>query len=210
MRFFNKEKKFGLTGIVKGHHQVTYKGVPAVKSPFDYVLYQMLIFRLQPDLIVEIGTHKGGTALYLADLLNLNGKGQLHTIDLPGNREDDALHQHPRITVFKEGFKAYNTDTLNQYSCILVIEDGSHQYADTLAAMEKFAPFVTDSSYLLVEDGIVTEMGIANDFDGGPQRAIRQFLSANKNFSIDRTYCDFFGPNVTFNVNGYLKKNSGS
>ncbi len=210
MHFFNKEKKIGLNGIVKGHHQVTYKSVPAVKSPFDYVLYQMLIFRLQPDLIIEIGTHKGGSALYLADLLNETGKGHLHTIDLPENQEDPALHHHPRITVFKEGFKAYNTDSLGQYSCILVIEDGSHQYADTLSAMEKFAPFITPGSYLLVEDGIVTEMGIEKDFDGGPQKAIRRFLSTNKDFSIDRSYCDFFGPNVTFNVNGYLKKHTGS
>jgi len=210
MRIFNKEKKFGLKGIVKGHHLVTYKTVPAVKSPFDYVLYQMLIFRLRPDLIIEIGTHKGGTALYLADLLNETGKGLLHTIDLPENQEDPSLHQHPRISVFKNGFRDYPTDSLSQYPCILVIEDGSHQFADTLEAMEKFAPYVTPGSYLLVEDGIVTEMGIDKDFDGGPQKAIHRFLATHTEFSIDRACCDFFGPNVTFNVDGYLKKQSGS
>lgn len=206
MRFFQREKKFGLTGIVRGHHQVTYKNIPAVKSPFDYVLYQMLIFRLRPDLIIEIGTHKGGTALYLADLLQETGKGELHTIDLPDNPEEPSLHQHERIRVFKKGFREYDTSELGRYPCILVIEDGSHQYRDTLEAMEKFAPHVTPGSYLLVEDGIVTEMGVAKDFDGGPQRAIRDFLAKHTEFSIDRTYCDFFGPNVTFNVNGYLKK----
>lgn len=206
MRFFHKEKKYNLSGIIKGHHQVTYKNIPAVKSPFDYVMYQMLIFRLRPDLIIEIGTHKGGTALYLADLLNETGKGELHTIDLPKNQEDPALLQHGRIKVFKNGFREYDTKELSRYPCILVIEDGSHQYGDTLEAMEKFSPFVSQDSYLLVEDGIVTEMGVAKDFDGGPQRAIREFLAIHPEFSIDRDYCDFFGPNVTFNVNGYLKK----
>lgn len=206
MRLFAKEKKFGLNGIVAGHHQVSYKGIPAIKCPFDYVLYQMLIFRIKPDLIIEIGTNKGGSALYLADLLKETGNGQLHTIDLPGNEENEAIRQHDRIRIFKEGYEAYDTSFLHNYPCILVIEDGSHQYADTLKAMEKFAPFVTPGSYLVVEDGIVTEMGREKEFNGGPQKAIREFLLKNKQFSIDREYCDFFGPNTTFNVNGYLKR----
>ncbi|MBL7748296.1 MAG: hypothetical protein JNM19_12745, partial [Chitinophagaceae bacterium] len=80
---FKKDKSYKLKDIDAGHHRVTYKGVPAIKCPFDYVLYQMLIAELQPDLIIEIGTNKGGSSLYLADLLELNGKGELHTVDLP-------------------------------------------------------------------------------------------------------------------------------
>jgi len=206
MNLFNKEKKFGLSGIVEGHHRVTYKGIPAIKSPFDYVLYQMLVFSLQPDLILEIGTNKGGSALYLADLLKENGKGIVHTIDLPENREDERIRLHERIRVFNDGYEGYDTSGLVQYPCILVIEDGSHQYMDTLKTLEKFAPFVQPGSYIVVEDGIVTEMGREKEFNGGPQKAIRDFLAAHKEFETDSTYCDFFGPNVTFNVNGYLKR----
>lgn len=197
---------FKLKDIDAGHHNVTYKGVPAIKCPFDYVLYQMLVMQLQPDLIIEIGTNKGGSALYLADLLLLTGKGEIHTIDLPSNQEHPSLHQHPHISVFKQGYNGYDTTKLENDQTILVIEDGSHQYEDVLATLQKFGPLVSTGSYFIVEDGIVTELGKEKEYNGGPQKAIREYLGTHPEFITDRHWCDFFGPNATFNVNGYLKK----
>jgi len=199
-------KSFKLKYIDEGHHRVTYKGVPAIKCPFDYVLYQVLLWEIKPDLVIEIGTNKGGSTLYLADLLELNGKGDIHTIDLPQNNEDPLLRSHSRIRVFKEGFQNYDTAPLDRYAAILVIEDGSHQYKDSLAALDKFSPFISEGSYFIAEDGIVNELGKEKEFNGGPQRAVTEFLEKNKDFIIDRNYCDFFGPNATFNINGYLKR----
>jgi cephalosporin hydroxylase len=203
---FSKHKSFKLEDIDRGHHNVTYKGVSTLKCPFDYVLYQMLINEIKPDLIIEIGTNKGGSALYLADLLELTGKGELHTIDLPENTEDPLVRLHPRIKTFKEGFMRYDTSDLSACPVILIIEDGSHQYADVLAALTKFSAFVSKNSYFIVEDGIITELGREKEYNGGPQKAIAEFLKINKDYAIDRKWCDFFGHNATFNVNGYLKK----
>lgn len=203
---FLKNTSYKLKGIDAGHHRVTYKGVPAIKCPFDYVLYQMLITSLQPDLIIEIGTNKGGSSLYLADLLASNGKGELHTIDLPANNENELLHAHQRIKIFKEGYSAYDTGLISGHEVVLVIEDGSHICEDVLATLAKFSPFVSTNSYFIVEDGIVTELGMEKQFNGGPQKAIREFMKQDNTFTIDRNWCDFFGPNTTFNVNGYLKK----
>jgi cephalosporin hydroxylase len=203
---FKKHKNFRLKDIYTGHYLVTYKSVPAIRCPFDYVLYQMLITEIKPDLVIEIGTHKGGSSLYLADLLELNGSGELHTVDLPGNKEDPLLHSHPRLKVFKKGYSGYDTGNLSGYKKIMVIEDGSHTYEDVLATLEKFSPFVSPGSYFIVEDGIITELGMEKQYHGGPQKAIREFLKKNSHFITDRKYCDFFGPNATFNVNGYLKK----
>ena len=203
---FTRNKNFKLKNINAGHQHVTYKSVPAKKCPFDYVLYQMLIMEIKPDLVIEIGTNKGGSALYLADLLVLNGQGELHTIDLPGNKEAMILHSHPRIIVYKEGYAGYDTSNLSGYKKIMIIEDGSHIYEDVLETLEKFSPFVSPGSYFIVEDGIISELGLEKNYNGGPQKAIREFLGKNNNFEVDRKYCDFFGPNATFNVNGYLKK----
>jgi cephalosporin hydroxylase len=203
---FSKHKSFKLKNIYSSHFKVTYKGVSTLKCPFDYVLYQMLICEIKPDLIIEIGTNKGGSALYLADLLELNGKGEVHTVDLPGNTENALLHSHSRIKIFKEGFAGYDTTILSKYEVIIIIEDGSHQYGDVLAALNKFANFVSKNSYFIVEDGIIAELGREKEYNGGPQKAIAEFLKTNKNFTVDRKWCDFFGTNATFNVNGYLKK----
>ena len=206
MSFFSRNTDFKLKDIEAGHFRVAYKGVPAIKCPFDYVLYQMLIWEVKPDLIIEIGTNKGGSALYLADLLESNKKGELHTIDLSVNEEDASLLSHPRIKVYKNGFMNYDTSSLSNYKTILVIEDGSHTYEDTLAALNKFSSFVSNNSYFIAEDGIVNELGREREFNGGPQKAVAEFVKRNRNFIIDRNWCDFFGPNATFNVNGYLKR----
>ncbi len=206
MSLFKKNIDYTLADIEAGHFKVTYKGIPAVKCPFDYVLYQMLLWEVKPDLVIEIGTYQGGSTLYLADLLEANGNGIIHTIDLTGNAEDASLHIHPRIKVFKGGFSSYDTSSLALYKNIMIIEDGSHTYEDSFNAIQKFAPFVTKNSYYIAEDGIVTELGIEKDFHGGPQRAVTEFLKSNADFIVDRKWCDFFGTNATFNVNGYLKR----
>jgi len=208
LSLFKKNTDFKLSGVDKGHYNITYKGVSAIKCPFDYVLYQMIIWEVKPDLIIEIGTHQGGSALYLADQLDLNGKGEIHTIDIPQNKgkENPLVRTHPRIRFFNDGYSNYDTSVLSSYSIILVIDDGSHLYTDALAALKKFSPFVTQDSYFIMEDGIVNELGREKEFGGGPQRAIREFLPGNTNFIRDNRWCDFFGHNATFNVNGYLKR----
>ena len=191
--------------IFDGHFRVTYRGVPIIKCPFDYPLYQMIIADLKPDLVIEIGTSSGGNALYIADLMEIIGHGAVHTIDIQ-NKVGTLVAQHPRIKLFTKGWQDYDIAEAKKFSKILVIEDASHMYEDTLATLHKFAPLVSMNSYLVVEDGIINELGKEKGFHGGPLRAIREFLQSNKNFEVDRTWCDMFGKNATFNVNGYLKR----
>jgi cephalosporin hydroxylase len=72
--------------------------------------------------------------------------------------------------------------------------------------MDKFKDLVSVNSYFIIEDGILNNIGLEKDYDGGPLRAIKEFLPNNPNFQIDRKWCDFFGKNATFNPNGYIKK----
>lgn len=192
--------------IYDGHFNVTYRGISAIRCPFDYVIYQIILSDLKPDLVIEIGTHVGGTALYLADLMNSIGTGTIHSIDIE-NHSDPKVSAHPRIKLFFEGWAGYDLENTKGFGRILVIDDASHIYEDTLGALKKFSPLVSVGSYYIVEDGIVSELerdgGVLN---GGPLRAIREFLPAHRSFTVDRKYCDMFGKNATSNVNGYLKR----
>jgi len=202
---FKKKKSFSLEGVDKGHHKVTYKGVSCIKCPFDYVIYQMIIEEVKPDLIIEIGTNKGGSALYYADLLELQGKGEIHSIDI----KDDCptiVKEHHRIKLFTGGWENYNLSSTDGFKSILVIEDSSHDYFNTLKVIHKFSEIVTLNSYLIVEDGIVDALGLSRKFNGGPLKAIKQFLEENDTFIIDTGWVDFFGKSATFNTCGYLKK----
>lgn len=197
--------RFSSMSIHAGHSRTTYRGIAASRCPFDYVIYQMIISELRPDLVIEIGTATGGGALYLADLMNIVGHGIVHTIDIEG-KSAEIVREHSRIRLFTEGWERYDTAEAQPYGKILVIDDGSHVYEQTLGAMHKFAPLVSIGSYLIVEDGIVSELGIADRWNGGPLPAIREFLKSTSDFVVDRHWCDFYGRNATWNVNGYLKR----
>ena len=209
IKFNNKNKeeavRISVDSIDKGHHQVTYRGVKAIRCPFDYVMYQMIIEEVQPDLIIEIGTRKGGGAYYMADLLNNLGKGVIHTIDIVDEVEP-IVKKHERIKFFTKGWNGYDLELTRDYKKILIIEDASHMYEDSIGVLNKFHSIVSKDSYLIVEDGIINELGLEKKYNGGPLRAIREFLSIHPDFKVDRKWCDMFGKNATFNVNGFLKK----
>jgi cephalosporin hydroxylase len=62
--------------------------------------------------------------------------------------------------------------------------------------------------YIIVEDSIVEDLfdgdRIAH-LEGGPRLAIAQFLrERGEDYEIDTRLCDYFGANVTWNVNGYV------
>jgi cephalosporin hydroxylase len=200
-----EQVKLSMKSIYDGHQRVMYRGIKAIRCPFDYVIYQMIIFEFKPDLVIEIGTNAGGGALYLADLMSIIDHGLVHTIDIT-NKCAGIVAAHPRIRLFNEGWQNYDLKEVEGFSKILIIEDGSHQYEETLAAMKRFAPLVTVGSYMIVEDGIVNKLGMEKEYGGGPLKAIREFLRSNKDFKAERYWCDLFGKNATFNVNGYLKR----
>ena len=67
--------------------------------------------------------------------------------------------------------------------------------------------FLQRDEYIVIEDGILTAMRVADSYDGGPLHAIHEFLArTGARYEIDRTLCDYFGPNVTWNVDGYLRR----
>ena len=202
----SKEVNFNLKTIEIGHHNFEYNGLKSLKCPFDYLNYQMIIDEVKPDLIIEIGTHFGGNSLYLADLLQLRNRGVLHTIDVNEYGDLGKLDSHPRIKRFLGGYENYDLSQISEFENVLIIDDGSHQYRDVLNSLNKFNKFVTINSYFIVEDGVLSELGYEESYEGGPLRAIEEFLSETKNFVIEEKWINFFGKNATFNPKGYLKK----
>lgn len=198
--------ELNLQKIVDGHHKVTYRGVKMIKNPFDYLLYQMIINEVQPDLIVEIGTNHGGASLYMADMLEIIGKGEIHTVDITEYPMHSLILENKRIKRFLGGYQSYDLENCKGFEKILVIDDGSHLYEHTLEILNKFKNIVTPGSYFIVEDGALIHIGLEKDYGGGPVRAIEEFINETSDYVIDRNWCDFFGKNTTFNTNGFLKR----
>jgi len=70
-----------------------WMNVPCLKCPLDLWIYQEIISEVQPDLIIETGSYLGGSALFMAHVLDIIGKGELITIDI----QDHPRLGHPRV-----------------------------------------------------------------------------------------------------------------
>src|SRR5207249_3537686 len=54
---------------------LTWLGKPIWQSPLDLWTIQETIWTVQPDLLIECGTNRGGSAYFYAQLFDLMGKG---------------------------------------------------------------------------------------------------------------------------------------
>ncbi|CAN1212289.1 hypothetical protein TUMEXPCC7403_18925 [Tumidithrix helvetica PCC 7403] len=186
--------------IELGAHLYSYKGIPMLKNPFDLALYPLLLWEVKPRSIIEIGSKYGGSALWMADLLdNFHIDGHIYSVDLiPVN-----LVRSDRVTFLGGDGRRLETVFSPEFlkalpRPLLVIEDADHTYETTSKVLEFFHPYLRQGEYILVEDGMTCE---------GALKASKEFLDTRGDaYEVDRNYCDFFGTNVTWNINGYLRK----
>ena len=72
------------TGVWKHMH---YRGIRVLKVPSDMWNYQEIFTEHRIDWVLETGSMHGGSALFFADLLKLNGaQGKVISIDIEGRR----------------------------------------------------------------------------------------------------------------------------
>jgi cephalosporin hydroxylase len=169
----------------------------------------MILHNTKPDLIIEIGTHQGGSALYLADLMYLyNKKSEVHTIDIYASVTEPLVINNPRIKLFTKGWENYPIESAKNFKRVMVIDDGSHRSEDVFQALIKFAPLVNPGLYYIVEDGIVTSLGIESELqlNGGPIVGIQKFNRLHSSFLRDLSIEEFWGRGATANQYGYLLK----
>src|SRR5919106_1486204 len=76
--------------------KASWLGTQALKNPLDLWVYQEIMAETRPALIVETGTWRGGSALFMASVCDLVGEGEIVSIDVAPLRDD--YPQHPRIT----------------------------------------------------------------------------------------------------------------
>lgn len=184
--------------------QTYWMGVLCQKCPLDLWIYQEIIFEQRPDLIIETGTHSGGSALFLAQLCDLIGHGHIVSIDID-NRPRPA---HPRITYLlgSSSDPAMIEQALTATSSrenILVILDSDHSEQHVTRELELLSPLVKVGGYLIVEDTNINGHPTYPEFGPGPYEAVEKFLARNPNFQVDTMREKFM---MTFNPRGYLKR----
>lgn len=186
--------------IESATHRYTYRGHAMIKNPFDLALYPLLLWNLKPATIFEIGSYNGASALWMADLLATYGvETHIHSLDVT---KVTAI-EHPRIT-FHEGSGRALADVFppemlaSSPRPLLVIDDADHTRETSRAVLDYFHPHMRKGEYVVIEDGLTAQ---------GPRDALMEFLPAHADtWAVDPFYCDFFGYNATWCVNGFLKR----
>lgn len=183
---------------------LTWFGHLLLKCPLDLWIYQEILVRTRPDVVVETGTHRGGSALYLASILDLLGRGEVITIDV--NRPE-GLPVHPRIE--------YVTGSSTDEAVVrqvrervggrraMVILDSDHTADHVYGELLAYSPLVQRGDYLIVEDTNVNGHPAWPDFGPGPMEALERFLPGHPEFAVDEG-CERFL--MTLCPRGYLKR----
>ena len=188
-------------------NQCYWIGVRALKNPLDMWVYQEIIYEIKPDIVIEIGSAEGGSALYFAHLLDILGNGSVISIDI--DRSNYHLKHHRIVTITGDSSSPETIKQVQKHCdgrSTLVIHDGDHTREKVLKDLNLYSKFVSLNSYFIVEDGIIDLFkpgdGIGSPNDG-PLKAIEEFLGKNPNFVIDKERERYL---LTYNPNGYLKR----
>ncbi len=181
-------------------------GAPLLKLPSDLWIYQEIMHEIRPVLIVETGTYRGGSALYMASIMDLLNRGRVLTIDV---NPQPNLPTHPRIeylagsSIAPETIERVKTCVEQADGPVLIILDSDHRRDHVLAELAAYHSLVTPGSYLIVEDTAHNGHPVLRHAGPGPWEAVELFLSDHPEFTPDADREKFM---VTWNPRGFLKR----
>jgi cephalosporin hydroxylase len=191
----------------RGMWITSWMGVEICKYPTDLFIYHEIIYKRKPDLIIETGTYRGGSAWFFASIMDMLGKGRILSIDVT---DDPIRPAHPRITYLRgDSIDRSVFDTALRESDasdrVMVVLDSDHHEPHVAAELELYPNLVTPGDYLVVEDTNLNGHPVYPDHGPGPWEALQKFLSKDDRFTPDPE-CERFG--LTSNPGGWLRRNN--
>lgn len=187
-----------------------WMGTPIQKLPLDLWRYHDILWKTRPDVIIECGTNRGGSALFFANLFDLLGKGRIVTIDIFDRPE---VPKHPRIAYVvgsSTDEKTYRavSQSLAPGERVMVILDSDHARDHVRRELEMYSPLVSPGCYLVVEDTNVNGHPVSRSHGPGPMEALEDFPWREAGFERDEQIENKY--KVTFHPQGWLKRVSTS
>ena len=185
----------------KYSYNFTWLGRPIIQYPQDMIALQEIVWRTQPELIVETGIAHGGSLVFFASMLELiGGAGRVLGVDIDirahNRKEIEAHPMAKRIDMIEgssiDGGIAAEVARRAAGKRTMVVLDSNHTHAHVAGELEAYAPLVSKGCYLVVLDTIVEDMPAS--FFGNrpwgpgdnPMTAVRAFVEGTDRFVVDR------------------------
>jgi cephalosporin hydroxylase len=188
----------------------TFMGIPTWQNPMDVWVTLEILWKVKPDVILEAGTFKGGSALMWAMFLeHVVPDGRVVTIDLkpqsfeakarPLARERiDFLYGSSTAPEIVEKVREMTTGKR-----VLAILDSLHTRDHVYNELRAYADLIPVGSYIIVQDGAVCGHPVDADPCPGPYEAVEDFLAADDRFVAVREHERHM---MTSNPMGFLKR----
>lgn len=192
----------------------TWLGRPIIQAPEDIIRLQEVIYRVQPDVIIETGIAHGGSLVLGASLCRLLGKGRVIGVDIeirPHNRKAIETHALASLIILIEGSSTAPETITRVRERVqpgekgLVILDSCHTRAHVRAELEAYAPLVGLGSYLIATDGSMRDLwdvprGRPEWKEDHPVAAAQDFLREHPEFELEQPAWPFNESSLTQNI----------
>lgn len=177
----------------KYSYQFDWLGIPIIQMPGDLIVFQDIVFRTRPDLIIETGVARGGSINFWASMLNLcqiEGKVVGIDVDIRAHaREALSNSRFSDLITLIEG-SSVNPKIVEQvssiashYKNVMVVLDSNHTHEHVLEELNCYAGLVSSNCFLLVLDTVIDDLTPYSERDWGPGKspksAIKEFMSEN-------------------------------
>jgi cephalosporin hydroxylase len=186
-----------------------FLGVRTAQNPLDVWITQEIITEVQPEVIIEVGSWRGGSAALWATILEqVSPDGRVVAVDLEDNIAADRLEIFRRRVDFVQGSSidpavVEKVDALVGGRPALVILDSDHSYAHVAAELRCYAHFVPVGGYLICQDTFATGHPLPLSPPPGAWDAVVEFVEADERFEIDLSRERLL---LTCNPNGFLRR----
>jgi cephalosporin hydroxylase len=190
---------------------LNWRGIEMIKNPCDLWMMVELFQKLRPRVLVETGTHFGGSALFFADITKTLGLDcTIVTIDYNPKWSVDpkafgirSLVGYTTDAPIVEEVRAIVRERTAGGGHAMVALDASHAEDLVTQELATYADLATVGSYVVVEDTNVNGHPSFPDHGPGPWEAVQGFLRTHPNYVVDRD-CERFL--LTFNPGGWLRR----
>lgn len=150
-------------------HSLSWFGARIFQTPTDLFLYQQLIFKSRPNVIIETGVAKGGSVLFACQMLDLiHGRSGIKDWSVvccdinPMIEAQQLIKQHgyeEKVSFFQGDSASTDFSALvlglvkrQAQPSVLLSLDSNHTEEHVYAELMSLANFVTSESYAIVWD----------------------------------------------------------
>ena len=187
----------------KYSYQFDWLGVPIIQMPEDLIIFQEIVYKTRPDLIIETGVARGGSIIFWASIQKLCSiTGKVLGVDVD-------IRQHARNAINDSNFKDkidliegssiedkvvdQVKKIVSQHKRIMVVLDSNHTHEHVLSELEIYSKFVSKDCFLLVLDTVIDDLKVDSTRPWGPgsspKSAVKEFmLKTSGDFINEQSY----------------------